>query len=156
MQNVLAKALPKQSRFAANKEMKQSARLTILLAMALFAVYIVRTFAFTLYLVPVSYLSPGIIKGDVVAVNKTASARLHRGDVVIFHRDKQIIGRIWALPGDTITWQRQHFVVPLKGKGPCRRCTAKGYYLIRTGTKTHLVCGCDIVGSAHKLFYWGL
>lgn len=85
----------------------------VLLVLALVAALLIKTFLVQAFYIPSGSMQPTLKKGDRVLVNKLAY-RLgdpHRGDVVVFERPpsepetevKDLIKRIIALPGETIT-----------------------------------------------------
>ncbi len=68
-----------------------------------------RAYAFESYFVPTPSMTPTLIPGDRIMVDKLAST-IHRGDIVVFHNvpaDKggppTLVKRVIGLPGETIS-----------------------------------------------------
>ena len=68
-----------------------------------------RAYAFESYYVPTPSMTPTLIPGDRIMVDKLAST-IHRGDIVVFHNvpaDKggppTLVKRVVGLPGETIS-----------------------------------------------------
>ena len=116
---------------------------------ALLIVVAVRAFAFTVYRVPAASV---LRQGDRVVVNKLSHRNFHRGELIVFGSRTTTLGRIMALPGDTLTVSQKRFVIPVVccKKCRCKHCFA---YLVSTGSGQMLVPYHDIVGPAYRLFY---
>ena len=102
------------------------------LGIALLLVIVVRSFAFAIYRVPAASV---LRQGDRVMVNMLAHGNYKRGQLIVFGTKEKHLGRIRALPGDTLT---------------IAHCYA---YLVSTGSGQTLVPYHDIIGPASRLFY---
>ncbi|KGI60173.1 hypothetical protein HMPREF3034_00059 [Prevotella sp. DNF00663] len=112
----------------------------------------VRAYAFTVYTVTDSALRPMLKTGDRVMVDRFIHRKLKPGAMVVFHQQGTIIGRVEALPGDTITLRGTHYLVPTRC---CQRCQSADckLYLVNTGKDRRLVYQHQMVGQAFRLFY---
>ena len=119
------------------------------LGIALLLVIVVRSFAFAIYRVPAASV---LRQGDRVMVNMLAHGNYKRGQLIVFGTKEKHLGRIRALPGDTLTIAQKHFVIPMVccDKCLCEHCYA---YLVSTGSGQTLVPYHDIIGPASRLFY---
>ena len=128
--------------------MRQILRWTISILAAFLIVLAVRTFAFAVYKVPKTSL---LKNGDRVIVDKLARTDFKRNDLIVFGDSVKLLGRIEALPGDTITVGKDKFVIPTVC---CRKCRCKNCheYLINTGSGRLLVPYHNINGKAYRLF----
>ena len=132
--------------------------------------WVVRTFAFTVFTVPAGGLPPQLQAGNRVIVNRIDCDFFNRGEVVVFRDsvfapDKNqaqsqvrkfvskayFIGRVEKLPGDTILVDTVKYVIPTVC---CRRCGCKDcrFYLLKTPTGQQLVHKHQMIGKAYKLF----
>ncbi len=91
-------------------------------------------------------------QGDRVMVNMLAHGNYKRGQLIVFGTKEKHLGRIRALPGDTLTVAQKRFVIPMVccEKCLCEHCYA---YLVSTGSGQTLVPYHDIIGPASRLFY---
>ena len=143
-------------------------------------VWVVRTFAFTVFTVPAGGLPPQLQAGNRVIVNRIDCDFFNRGDVVVFtdsvfasvknQGQKQagtqsqaqpqarkfvseayFIGRIEKLPGDTILIDTVKYIIPTVC---CKRCGCKDcrFYLLKTPTGQQVVHKHQMIGKAYKLF----
>lgn len=128
--------------------MRQILTWTISILAAFLIVLVVRAFAFTVYKVPVTSL---LKNGDRVIVNKFARTDFKKNDLIVFGDSVKLIGRIEALPGDTIIVGKDKFVIPMVC---CRKCRCKfcHEYLINMGSGKLLVPYHSINGKAYRLF----
>ncbi len=131
--------------------MKQVLKTVLILGAALLVVLAVRAHFLTVYTVPVD-LDQQLTRGDRVMVNRLSHASPVRGDLVVFRQQGDVIGRVTALPGDTITLDSTCFRIPTRC---CNRCTAPGcrLYLVTMGRTQTLVYKHQMVGRATKLFH---
>ena len=150
--------------------MKIAVKFLIALGLSLLLVWVVRTFAFTVFTVPAGGLPPQLKAGNRVIVNRIDCDFFNRGEVVVFtdsvfapvenQGQSQVrkfvskayfIGRIEKLPGDTILVDTVKYVIPTVC---CRRCGCKDcrFYLLKTPTGQQLVHKHQMIGKAYKLF----
>ena len=150
--------------------MKIAVKFLIALGLSLLLVWVVRTFAFTVFTVPAGGLPPQLQAGNRVIVNRIDCDFFNRGEVVVFTDsvfalDKNqgqsqvrkfvskayFIGRIEKLPGDTILVDTASYIIPVVC---CRRCGCKDcrFYLLKTPTGQQLVHKHQMIGKAYKLF----
>lgn len=147
--------------------MKIAVKFLISLVLALLLAWVIRTYVFTVFSVPVGGLPPQLKEGNRVIVNRMDCDKFNRGDVVVFADSVQckpvkasdskftdeafFIGKVEKLPGDTIQLDTTRYVIPTIC---CKRCGCKDcrYYIVRTSQGTQLVHKHQIVGKAYKLF----
>ena len=160
--------------------MKIAVKFLIALGLSLLLVWVVRTFAFTVFTVPAGGLPPQLQAGNRVIVNRIDCDFFNRGDVVVFtdsvfasvknQGQKQagtqsqaqpqarkfvseayFIGRIEKLPGDTILIDTVKYIIPTVC---CKRCGCKDcrFYLLKTPTGQQVVHKHQMIGKAYKLF----
>jgi signal peptidase I len=129
--------------------MRQLRAWFITLGVALLIVIAVRTFVFAIYRVPAASV---LRQGDRIMVNMLAHGDYKRGELVVFGKQMKRLGRIKAVPGDTIIVSKKQFVIPMVccKKCRCEHCFA---YLVNTGDGQTLVSYHDIIGPAMRLFY---
>ena len=150
--------------------MKIAVKFLIALGLSLLLVWVVRTFAFTVFTVPAGGLPPQLKAGNRVIVNRIDCDFFNRGEVVVF-RDSvfapienqgqsqvrkfvskaYFIGRVEKLPGDTVRIDTASYIIPVVC---CRRCGCKDcrFYLLKTPTGQQLVHKHQMIGKAYKLF----
>lgn len=131
--------------------MRNALKFVLALIVAVALMLAVRAFVFTVYTVP-SDLTEQFRKGDRVAVNLLQRAPFRRGDVIVFGDSIRMIGRIRAVPGDTLSYGRNRYVIPRRccTRCPCPDCHL---YLVNTGTSELLVHKRQIRGRAFRLFH---
>ena len=139
--------------------LKQTLKFVIALCVATALVVAVHTFAFAVCTLP-SGFGNEYHKGDRVVVNKLVHDNFRRGDLVLYYPDWHVtsryadspmnIGRIEALPGDTIRLGNDRFRIPLRCCHRCR-CMDCKIYLVNTGQGQTLVHLHQIVGKAYRL-----
>lgn len=113
----------------------------------------IRAFAFTIYTVPDTSLQPALRQGDRVVVNRLERVVPQRGDIVVCtQRGHDFIGRVTALPGDTIAIDTLRYRIPLGCLSATCRCTDCRHYLVSRSGQPVLVGQGDIVGRPHRLF----
>ena len=154
--------------------MKIAVKFLIALGLSLLLVWVVRTFAFTVFTVPAGGLPPQLQAGNRVIVNRIDCDFFNRGDVVVFTdsvfapaknqgqsqaqpqprkfvSEAYFIGRVEKLPGDTIRIDTASYIIPMVC---CRRCGCKDcrFYLLKTPTGQQVVHKHQMIGKAYKLF----
>ena len=150
--------------------MKIAVKFLIALGLSLLLVWVVRTFAFTVFTVPAGGLPPQLKAGNRVIVNRIDCDFFNRGEVVVFtdsvfapvenQGQSQVrkfvskayfIGRVEKLPGDTILVDTASYIIPTVC---CKRCGCKDcrFYLLKTPTGQQLVHKHQMIGKAYKLF----
>ena len=150
--------------------MKIAVKFLIALGLSLLLVWVVRTYAFTVFTVPAGGLPPQLKAGTRVIVNRIDCDFFNRGEVVVFtdsvfapvenQGQSQVrkfvskayfIGRVEKLPGDTILVDTASYIIPMVC---CRRCGCKDcrFYLLKTPTGQQLVHKHQMIGKAYRLF----
>lgn len=142
--------------------MKIAVKFLIALGLSLLLVWVVRTFAFTVFTVPAGGLPPQLKAGNRVIVNRIDCDFFNRGDVVVFRdsvtyqrrkivAEAYFIGRVEKLPGDTIRIDTVQYIIPTVC---CKRCGCKDcrFYLLKTPTGQQVVHKHQMIGKAYKLF----
>lgn len=131
--------------------MRNALKFILALIVALALMLAVRAFVFTVYTVPAD-LSKDFRKGDRVMVNRLLRTHFDRGDVVIFGDSISLLGRIKAVPGDTLSIGRDRYLIPYRccDRCPCPDCH---FYLVKTDTAELLVHHFQIRGKAFRLFH---
>jgi signal peptidase I len=132
--------------------MNQIAKTLLALVVAALVVVGVRAYFFSVYTVTTN-LTPQLVKGDRVMVNKVSRAQFHRGDLMVFDSHGKHIGLVEAVPGDTIELNDgSRFLIP---QICCDRCLCPDckLYLVYTGNSKMLVHRHQVVGSAKRLFH---
>lgn len=113
----------------------------------------IRTYIFTIFIVPNDGLQPTLRKGDRVLVNRLARTNFAKGEVVLFGKQQQLLGIIAATPGDTIMVNGLSYKIPNYCHGNCT-CGVCQYVLIGSGKQQALVQQGDIRGKAYSLWRW--
>ena len=142
--------------------MKIAVKFLIALGLSLLLVWVVRTYAFTVFTVPAGGLPPQLKAGNRVIVNRIDCDFFNRGDVVVFRdsvtyqrrkivAEAYFIGRVEKLPGDTILIDTVKYIIPTVC---CKRCGCKDcrFYLLKTPTGQQVVHKHQMIGKAYKLF----
>lgn len=142
--------------------MKIAVKFLIALGLSLLLVWVVRTFAFTVFTVPAGGLPPQLKAGNRVIVNRIDCDFFNRGDVVVFRdsvtyqrrkivAEAYFIGRVEKQPGDTIRIDTVQYIIPTVC---CKRCGCKDcrFYLLKTPTGQQVVHKHQMIGKAYKLF----
>ena len=150
--------------------MKIAVKFLIALGLSLLLVWVVRTFAFTVFTVPAGGLPPQLQAGNRVIVNRIDCDFFNRGDVVVFRdsvfapdknqgqsqvrkfvSEAYFIGRVEKLPGDTVRIDTASYIIPMVC---CKRCGCKDcrFYLLKTPTGQQVVHKHQMIGKAYKLF----
>lgn len=142
--------------------MKIAVKFLIALGLSLLLVWVVRTYAFTVFTVPAGGLPPQLQAGNRVIVNRIDCDFFNRGDVVVFRdsvtyqrrkivAEAYFIGRVEKQPGDTIRIDTASYIIPTVC---CKRCGCKDcrFYLLKTPTGQQVVHKHQMIGKAYKLF----
>ena len=135
--------------------MKGALKLLLVLAVTILLMLTVRTFLFTIYTVHDATSAYPLKAGDREMVNHLSHAGLRKGELVVFDDSILCIGRIEALPGDTITLHGARYLIPMQCCHRCA-CTDCKTYLINLGKTKALVPRKNIVGRAYRLFNFPL
>ena len=147
-------------------DLKIAVKFLIALGLSLLLVWVVRTFAFTVFTVPAGGLPPQLKAGNRVIVNRIDCDFFNRGDVVVFRdsvtyqrrnqrrkivAEAYFIGRVEKQPGDTIRIDTVQYIIPTVC---CKRCGCKDcrFYLLKTPTGQQVVHKHQMIGKAYKLF----
>lgn len=135
--------------------MRGALKFVVVLAVTILLMLTVRTFLLTIYTVRETTSIYPLKTGDRVMVNRLRCANLQTGELVAFGDSSIFIGRVEAVPGDTISLNHARYVIPMKC---CHRCvcTECKTYLINLGKKKTLVRQKDIIGRAYRLFNFPL
>ena len=112
---------------------------------------LIRAFVATIFTVPDNSLQPFLNRGDRVLVNRLSRHTLEKGDLVVFGDTCNYIGCIEAVPGDTILWAGEQFLIPKQCHPKCT-CGECNIFLINMGRDHSLVARGDVIGKAHRLF----
>ena len=131
--------------------MRQASKAIVSLGVALLIMLAVRAFAFTVYTVP-DDIKGMLRRGDRVLVNRLVRTDLSVGDLVVYHKNVDIVGRVEALPGDTVWLGGKFYAIPRRSCGPCATPDSR-MYLVSLGDRHALMCGYQVVGKAHRLFH---
>ena len=162
--------------------MKIAVKFLIALGLSLLLVWVVRTFAFTVFTVPAGGLPPQLQAGNRVIVNRIDCDFFNRGDVVVFtdsvfapaknqakvKGQRQVGNQVQPNPRKFVS--EAYFIGRIE-KLPgdtilvdtasfiipmvcCRRCGCKDcrFYLLKTPTGQQLVHKHQMIGKAYKLF----
>ena len=162
--------------------MKIAVKFLIALGLSLLLVWVVRTFAFTVFTVPAGGLPPQLQAGNRVIVNRIDCDFFNRGDVVVFtdsvfapvKKQAKVKGQRQAgnqvQPNPCKFVSEAYFIGRIE-KLPgdtilvdtvqyiiptvcCKRCGCKDcrFYLLKTPTGQQVVHKHQMIGKAYKLF----
>ena len=131
--------------------MKEAIKFVLVLAVTTLVIFIVRTYAITIYTVPNTIAQPALKAGDRVMVNKLARDSFHVGDLIVFCEGQNFIGQIKAIPGDTGKCYGNQYILPTRCCSRCR-CEVCRNYLVVVGDMSTLVPYHKMVGKAYRLF----
>ncbi len=106
----------------------------------------IRTYLFTIFIVSDNGLSPVLKKGNRVLVNRLVRSHFSKGDIVLFGKQQIALGKIAAVPGDTIEVAGKQYLIPNYCHGSCT-CGACRYVLIVRGKQQVLIQQGDIKGK---------
>ena len=162
--------------------MKIAVKFLIALGLSLLLVWVVRTFAFTVFTVPAGGLPPQLQAGNPVIVNRIDCDFFSRGDVVVFTDSvfapvkKQARSQAGSQGQSQAQPQARKFVSEAYFIGRieklpgdticidtvkyiiptvcCKRCGCKDcrFYLLKTPTGQQVVHKHQMIGKAYKLF----
>ena len=162
--------------------MKIAVKFLIALGLSLLLVWVVRTFAFTVFTVPAGGLPPQLQAGNRVIVNRIDCDFFNRGDVVVFTDSvfapvkKQAQSQAGSQGQSQTQPQARKFVSEAYFIGRieklpgdtilidtvkyiiptvcCKRCGCKDcrFYLLKTPTGQQVVHKHQMIGKAYKLF----
>ena len=162
--------------------MKIAVKFLIALGLSLLLVWVVRTFAFTVFTVPAGGLPPQLKAGTRVIVNRIDCDFFNRGDVVVFTDSvfapvkKQAQSQAGSQGQNLAQPQVRKFVSEAYFIGRieklpsdtiridtvqyiiptvcCKRCGCKDcrFYLLKTPTGQQVVHKHQMIGKAYKLF----
>lgn len=139
--------------------MRQFLKFIVALCVATLILTAIRTFAFTVYTAPVS-IGNHPMAGQKVMVNKLCRHDdFRRGDLIVFTVSgeapafslvgpPQELGRVVALPGDTINVKGLRYRIPKKCCNRCQ-CDDCRLYLVDTGVSRLLVHKHQVTGRAY-------
>lgn len=162
--------------------MKIAVKFLIALGLSLLLVWVVRTYAFTVFTVPAGGLPPQLQAGNRVIVNRIDCDFFNRGEVVVFtdsvfapaknqakvKGQRQVGNQVQPNPRKFVS--EAYFIGRIE-KLPgdtilidtvkyiipmvcCRRCGCKDcrFYLLKTPTGQQVVHKHQMIGKAYKLF----
>lgn len=162
--------------------MKIAVKFLIALGLSLLLVWVVRTYAFTVFTVPAGGLPPQLKAGNRVIVNRIDCDFFNRGDVVVFtdsvfapvknqakvKGQRQAGNQVQPNPREFVS--EAYFIGRIE-KQPgdtiridtvqyiiptvcCKRCGCKDcrFYLLKTPTGQQVVHKHQMIGKAYKLF----
>jgi signal peptidase I len=126
-------------------------KLILAILVAVILLFAVRTFLFTIYTVPNTIPNTVLKSGDRVMVNRLNHVNMQRGDLIVFGDSTLFIGRVEALPGDTIKLKGEKYVIPPLC---CHHCVSDQCrpYLVNLGNTRTIVRQKFIKGKAYRLF----
>ena len=132
--------------------MRRALHLTAALAVAVAAALLLRAYVITLYVVPDASLGKPWQQGERAVGVKVCMPQPGRGDAVVYRfNGSDHMGRIVALPGDTVSIDARRYRIPpflscpLCGSGHCRR------YLIDTAGARVLLHEEHIVARLYRM-----
>ncbi|MCR4854205.1 MAG: S26 family signal peptidase [Prevotella sp.] len=113
-------------------------------------VWLVHRYAFCVVRATSDELSPAVVKGERLLVNKLQRDDIHKGDLLVFGTDSAYIGVVINVPGDTVRTDSTAFLLPIRC---CDRCKSSNCqpYLVQMGQAVTLVYHADVIGQAYSL-----
>lgn len=117
---------------------------------ALLLAWGIRTYAFTLFRVNGPGVPPQLTTGDWVFVNRLSTATFAKGNWVVFNAEIPAIGRIDALPGDTILFRGNAYRIPPVCCNRCR-CADCRLFLLTVENARRLVYRHEFLGKAYPV-----
>lgn len=129
--------------------MKSVLKFALVLLLASAAMLAFSRHVAALYAVPCNGLAPSLQRGSRVVVVRSGAKHVAKGSVVIFRKgEAEYMGRVVAVPGDTIQVGREHYVLPLMRR--CPRCGSTNcrHYLVEGSGQKLLVRQNFIIGKA--------
>ena len=129
--------------------MKNALKFILALTVMLLVMLAVRAWAFTIYQVTTSDLHPEVRKGDRMIVNRLGCT-YDKGKYVVFGKKEAFIGKVLAVPGDTVSISGKDYLLPTR----CPLCNSNHhrYYMVSVGKQEMLIHQADIIGTAHRLW----
>ena len=130
--------------------MKQTLKTLVALLVAVVIMLVVRAYVFTIYTVPAD-IDRHIVKGNRVGVLHWLCSDIQRGDVVVYGDSIKNIGKVKAVPGDSVVINGIGYLIP---KQCCSRCNSSDchtFMLVVSGKET-LVQKHDMLGKAWRLY----
>ncbi|MBQ8046525.1 MAG: signal peptidase [Prevotella sp.] len=121
--------------------------LTLMVALALS----IRAWVASLCVVRTAHPRQEMLRGDRVLVWKLAR-EFRQGDLVVFGNPSKSIGRIEAVPGDTITVDATQYLIPRPCLGSCTCHGCSIYLVVAADSLRHVLRGSDIIGRAYRIF----
>lgn len=130
--------------------MNQALKTLLALFVAAIGMLAIRAYVFTIYTVPVN-VDNHIHRGDRVGVLHWLCSDIEQGDVVVFGDSIKQIGKIKAVPGDSVVVNGEKYLIPHQC---CHRCKSTDChtYLLNVGTTEMLVQKHDVLGKAWRLY----
>jgi len=140
----------------------------VVIVVALLVATGTRAYAIESFFVPTGSMTPTLMPGDRIIVDKLAST-IHRGDIVVFHRvpadqggPPTLVKRVIGLPGETISSEgdqvlidgkvmNEHWLPPLTGQ--CAE-SAERIPTTKIAPGHYFVMG-DCRGNSDDSRYWG-
>lgn len=131
--------------------MKNIIRFIVFLVVALVVLVLVRMYVCTVVTVGDNQLVPDLVMGDRALLYRLAPRSVERGNLVAFGDSTLSIGRVKALPGDTIRVDTLQYQIP---DTCCSRCDCEGcqLLLVQVGKKETLVKRKQLRGRVYRLF----
>jgi signal peptidase I len=131
--------------------MKQLLKAVSALGIALIIVFAVRAYAFTVYTVPTDVCQT-LKRGDRILVNRLSRVEFKKGELMVFRNSSDFIGRVEAVPGDTVRLGLSRYLIP---QTCCHRCKCEDcrLYMVNLGKGRTLVYRHQVIGRATKLFH---
>lgn len=131
--------------------MRNALKFLLALSVAILLMLAIRAYAFTIFTVTDSALSPALQKGDRVLVNRLNHAPVEANDLIVFGDTMMMAGIVEAIPGDTISLHGARYLLTQGCRARCR-CTCCRLYYVKVGQGHRLVQHADIVGKAFRIF----
>lgn len=130
--------------------MNQALKTFVALLVATVIMLAIRAYVFTIYTVPVD-VGNDIKKGNRVGALHWLCSDLRRGDVVVFGKDTKNIGRIKAIPGDSVLVKGTRYIIP---RQCCNRCNSSDChtYMLDVGNAELLVQKHEMLGKAWRIW----
>ena len=130
--------------------MKQTLKTIVAFLVAAVIMLAVRTYVFTIYTVPAD-IDRHIVKGNRVGVLHWLCSDIQRGDVVVYGDSIKNIGKVKAVPCDSVV---NNGIINHKPKQCCSTCNSSDchtFMLVVSGKET-LVQKHDMLGKAWRLY----
>lgn len=129
--------------------MKNALKFILALTVMLLVMLAVRAWAFTIYQVTTSDFQPQVRKGDRMIVNRLERT-YDKGEHIVFGNQDAFIGKVLAVPGDTINIKGKEYLLPTR----CPLCGSDyhRYYMVSLGKQETLIHQTDIIGTAYRLW----